>query len=222
MSKSEIIKYACPQCSRKTRFEIWKSVNVMLNPELRWEIMNDTLLKFRCKRCGFEQDVAYALLYHDQLNKHMIWWLPTLKEEETFQPEPSHQMLEMALHNYRLRVVNTYNKLKEKILIFESGLDDRAIEILKRYMWDVRLRDQGIAYEWIFFIERNIVPIHTEVVFSISPPGQEAYQIRIGGPGGYTRASDILYRVCGVPKDEITKWRIVDRDYSDLAQMGRG
>ena len=65
---------------------------------------------------------GYPLLYHDMDKRVMIWCAPRPLDQL---PSPP------LVAGHRLRVVHSPNHLVEKILAFDAGLDDRAIEILK-------------------------------------------------------------------------------------------
>lgn len=115
------------------------SVNVTLDPEYREKILDQSLFLYHCPHCGNQVHVEYGVLYHDMEQKIMIQVcsdagsaldMPPLNEslkgtkQETF------------AENYRLRCVAGILRLIEKIRIFEAGLDDYAVEILKAWLWN--------------------------------------------------------------------------------------
>ena len=66
----------------------------------------------------------------------MIFYLQTDEETEEFyhmikDESPDSSFSEMKKMNYLIRVVRSQNELLEKINIFDEGLDDRIIEIMK-------------------------------------------------------------------------------------------
>lgn len=48
--------------------------------------------------------------------------------------DPTGMITDMRKNNYLIRIVRSQNELREKIAIFDEGLDDRIIEIFKIYI----------------------------------------------------------------------------------------
>lgn len=221
MSKSSDISYTCPRCQKQSRFTVWQSINVDLDPLLKKQVMDGSLFVFHCPFCGFSQEVGYSVLYHDQRNRYMIWWIP---EEENGKQQ--YNVVELnqyarTLPGYRLRLVPSFNRLREKIYIFDCGLDDRAIEILKRYVWSAYLEDQGIQISLVFFSDSYQEGEYPAIELAILAPGGNHRIIKASGKNGYPRAVELLKKN-KVPNQELTKWRTIDHTYWDLADRGEG
>jgi Zn ribbon nucleic-acid-binding protein len=58
MSKSSDISYTCPRCQKQSRFTIWQSINVDLDPSLKQKVMDGSLFVFHCLYCGFSQKLG--------------------------------------------------------------------------------------------------------------------------------------------------------------------
>ncbi len=64
----------CPNCHRKGEFEIWDSVNVDLDPELREKIFNEELFMYHCPHCEHVTGIPLDTLYHDMKNQFMLFF----------------------------------------------------------------------------------------------------------------------------------------------------
>ena len=121
---------ACSKCGHKNGITVYRSINVSENPELKDKVRDGSLFLWKCSSCGQTNLSRYETLYHDPEKKLMIWLLPEGVEiSET-------QMNSISLHakaigGYTLRLVKDAGSLMEKVLIFDSGLDDAVIELCK-------------------------------------------------------------------------------------------
>lgn len=135
MSMSEVIQYECPNCHMKSDFTIWRSVNTMLDPELKPAIKDGSLFLFSCHHCGKKVNVTYPFLYHQMEDQIMIQLASDQKDAEDFKEflsrEPDFQALDWRQNGYKARIVMTLPDLLEKIAIFDAKLDDRIVEIGK-------------------------------------------------------------------------------------------
>jgi len=108
---------------------MWASLNVTLDPEEKSRLMDGTLTAFKCGACGHTAQVVYSLLYHDMRQTTAIWLIPPGPDGK---PGEAPDLAAMTFgKNYRTRIVDSYNQLREKILIFDAGFDDRIIEVAK-------------------------------------------------------------------------------------------
>ena len=134
MSMHHIEQIKCPKCGKDAEFEIWNSINVDLNPEMRERVLDGTLYNFKCQHCGHEDKIAYPILYNDMTHNFMIYYCDEngVKEyEDALTNLMDNELTKEITENAKYRIVTNYFQLAEKIKIFESGLDDRMIELLK-------------------------------------------------------------------------------------------
>lgn len=124
----------CPRCKHEQEYEVWRSINVDINPEMREKVLNGTLFDFKCRNCDHENKISYPVLYNDMTHDFMIYYCDESGVEECkralteiIENEDTKEIAEEA----RYRIVTNYFQLAEKIKIFEAGLDDRMIELLK-------------------------------------------------------------------------------------------
>ena len=125
---------SCPHCSAVVKTQMSPQINPQENPELRKCVLSETLFEWKCPNCGYEAEMMYPCLYHDKNNKFMVYISPnganklqSLNMEETYP----------RLNGVTKRVVTSVKQLKEKIVIFENGLNDIAIELVKFALSDV-------------------------------------------------------------------------------------
>ena len=125
----------CPTCGNLSEMTLWQSITVSDSPDLKEDLLKGKINIFRCS-CGTSALVPVPLLYHDQEKQLMISFSPCEEKDKQhlFEQvkETSRSSGELAeLTDYNLRFVCTYNELLEKLLIFDSGLWDKAVEVLK-------------------------------------------------------------------------------------------
>ena len=146
MSSHHTTVITCPACGKESDFRIWDSINTGLDPEMKKAVLDFSAFKFTCPHCGAETNVDYGFLYHQMEDKVMIHYASTDENAaemyETYTGKKFPEMFEGFLsEKYRIRIVRSLDQLREKIRIFDTGLDDRIIEIYKVILL-VRIMDQ--------------------------------------------------------------------------------
>ncbi len=129
MANVVVKNIACPKCSESTEAKLYMSINATNEPTLRADVLDEKLFKFRCGACGHEARLTYPVLYNDMKNRFMVYMIP---EVDRFQLEDVElEQKYERLRGIRKRLASDFNSFKEKVFIFESGLDDMAVEITK-------------------------------------------------------------------------------------------
>ena len=126
MSRPNQTTVTCKQCGAQQPFTAWESLNVTLNPAEKEELLKGTLTRFTCAKCNWSAEVTYPLLYHDMEKQLMIWLWPAPGE-----PDVRGMPFRSSMRDYKFRVVGSRIELVEKVFIFDAGLDDRVIEMMK-------------------------------------------------------------------------------------------
>ena len=108
---------------------MYDSVNVSLDPKLRDRVMSGEIFDWTCPQCGQVISLLHNLLYHDMKREFQVYFSPT-------ECDGINNMINDTLAKYpgmkrTFRTVDTLNALREKILIFEEGLNDIAVELSK-------------------------------------------------------------------------------------------
>ena len=120
----------CPQCGEHGEFDLWTSVNVDLDPELREKIFSEELLLWECPKSGAKIYVPFGTLYHDMTHKFMLFFQHEEPKEGKYEPMEVPKAFGLE-DGYTIRLVCGVDNLKEKIVILEHGLNDVAVERMK-------------------------------------------------------------------------------------------
>ncbi len=115
---------ACPKCGHKHKMKKYSRINVTEKPGLKEEILQNKIFFFRCEECEMSAPLTYESCYVDSKKKLVICLSP--EGEPTEEMKTWQDRKEMTR-----RIVDNINDFKEKILIADSHLDDRVIELVK-------------------------------------------------------------------------------------------
>ncbi len=127
----------CPGCSQMQDVTVWSSITVSDSPDLKADLLAGKINMLNCASCGARALLPVPLLYHDEEKKLMISFVPCndpkqktellLEMQNNYRKDPELQ----KLTDYNLRLVTEYNALLEKILIFDQGMNDKTVELIK-------------------------------------------------------------------------------------------
>ena len=127
----------CPKCGQLSDITVWSSITVKDSPDLKEDLLHGKINIFRCPSCHQAALMPSPMLYHDEEKKLMISFTPcadSAQEQQLYDSimKSSAESGELnKLEGYNLRFVTDYNELLEKLLIFDNGLNDKAIEVIK-------------------------------------------------------------------------------------------
>lgn len=155
MSMSSVEKIKCPQCGKEQDFTVWESINTVLDPELKERVRNKKVFEFKCEDCKYSANVDYGFLYHQMEDKMMIYYVQDEKGYEDARKFISGEtvtelVIDEIREQYLYRIVTSQNQLLEKLTIFDEGLDDRAIEIIK-VMYLAEAEKEKIKFDEVLF-----------------------------------------------------------------------
>ncbi len=128
MSMPHREKIKCPKCGKELEYTMWDSINTQMDFAIP-DIISGKLFEVVCDRCGQKLHLMYPILFNDMIHNVMIHYVMPGQEEEAEKAWVFSRSL-----GYRLRIVTSQEELREKTGIFNAGLDDRVIEILKVYV----------------------------------------------------------------------------------------
>ena len=151
----------CAHCGAKQKIQAWPSATVLQNPELREQVLHETLFNWNCTKCGYQALIVYPFLYHDTERRFMV----------ALNPDPDAKRLESPplADGLTKRVVRLPAELKEKVLIFEAGLDDMAIELTKLLiMGPLRKKYNGDKLR-LYFCDM----LDDRLTFAVFSPGRQ-------------------------------------------------
>ena len=139
MSSHIEVTVTCPKCNTEHTTMIWRSINTKLDPEMKAAVKDRSAFLFECPSCGEKTYMDYGFLYHQMEDNIMIHYATSDEEaveiyETLYGDDPTGMIKDMINDNYLVRIVRSQNELREKIAIFDEGLDDRIIEIIKIFI----------------------------------------------------------------------------------------
>lgn len=130
MSSSHTEKLSCPVCHHAQEFTIWDFVDASAQPELKVRLLAGTLTRMTCEQCGAETDVVHPLMYSDSDYRLLFGLIPGGADTGHLDPRLAEVDPDLA-STHQLRLVGSPNELKEKVVLADAGLDDRAVELFK-------------------------------------------------------------------------------------------
>ncbi len=163
---TEIVKdIICPQCGESQKYRLYTSISAQENPELKESILDETLFDWRCQRCSYFAAMAYPFIYLDNKAGYVICCTPGGSGRAVEPAGP--------LQGYVKRRVKNLAELKEKLLIFDNGLDDAAVELMKNALCTIVSRAYNNVRLHAYFsqVEENkmsfaiFLPRQTEPVY---------------------------------------------------------
>jgi len=138
MSISKTYSIRCPECGREQAVELYDSINVAQEPNLKNELYKNRLNRVRCIGCDTSFRIDKPLLYHDADRNILIHWMPdTVMSREEILDEFDRTMEDLRgalppdMASPRVRLVFTRAELVELVFIIEAGMEERVVEYIK-------------------------------------------------------------------------------------------
>lgn len=206
----------CPKCGQMHSTTVWNSINSKTDPDLKKEILERKINIFTCPDCEQTALMPTQLLYTDEEKKLMIYFAPCMTREEKMTIfaqacENTKEVLK-TIDGYNLRFVTTYNELMEKILIFDAGFNDKAVEFLKLM---ILLQEPEKAENRIAMYGKTE---NDYIEFLVQDKAEnQVYTSHIPRSTYDTISTELLHS--GV-KFKSFDWEIVDLDYSSKILTG--
>ena len=184
MSDSYINILKCPECGHSQKFEMWKTINTADNPEMKEKVRRKQNFRMVCDKCGKVINADHPFLYHEPDNQIMIYYVRE-DDNDTVQNE-----LGATLPGYIRRTVNYQNDLIEKLMIFDAGLDDRVVELVKAIFINEFYKANNTAnIEEVLFDastgEMRIIMMNGGRMVAAAPMAMEVYESVEKQFGGY-------------------------------------
>lgn len=165
---------ACPKCGSESEVRVFATVNVTTDRNFREQLLSGELLHFTCPSCGHVASLRYPLLYNDINNKFMVYFIPNVDRDKVTNEQLEKEYGELA--GIQRRLVSDYNDLKEKIHIFESGLDDRVIEVVKAALKDVVEKRTGEQVKGGYLSKYSVSEDKIGFTFFVGENGEQFVQ----------------------------------------------
>jgi hypothetical protein len=208
VSLSEEQPITCPGCNATSAARIHRSVNVTTEPALKEQLLTGRLFTFTCPSCGRPTRVVHPELVYQDVRGGYLLQMDALGRFDA----ASLRGLEGSLPGVT-RVVRDSNALLEKVKVFDAGLDDRVIEVLKLVL--VSSQQAGdTAMRYLF--EGTGTPSH--------PEGRDLRFTVLSSKGisgmavPRTAYEDLRARLESAGKlGPLSAWAVVDAEYARLA-----
>lgn len=175
MSRIHMENIECVACGKESPHRFWDAIDPMMNQETKDKVLSGEIFTFTCPHCGYKRRVTYDTVYQE-MGKGRTIQLVTSEDSymqalNMFADRDSHSSPVLA-HEI-VRIVLSQNQLSEKIRIFDEGLDDRIVELIKAfYLQQLYEQQPGITID--------------EVLFFVGEDGQ--YEIAFLAPDGNHRS----------------------------------
>lgn len=194
MSQKRTHEIACPFCGREQEVELWDSINVDSEPELREALLLNRVNRLECVGCGKGFRIDKPLVYQDREQDIFIHFDPltgvrTLAEVETsFREamEELNRLLPQDVPPPEVHLVVQWSELIERIFLLEEGLDARLVEHVKYMMFQqneekLPARQKGLLFdaqdstdEQLCFVVQDQTTRKLEAVLNFSRADYEA------------------------------------------------
>ena len=190
----------CPQCGESQKYRLFASINAKENPELKRRVLDETLFDWRCTRCNYFAAMAYSFLYTDPDAGYIICVTPAGEGSMT---EPTQE-----IQDFTKRSVRNLAELKEKILIFDAGFDDVAVQLVKNALCTIIRKtyqvDRVHGYfsrvnngemEFAIFLPRKYEPVYHSTKLEVYRQSQEVLRsLDFVDPQGFAKVDSRLAR----------------------------
>lgn len=208
MSQQRPYQIKCPKCGHRLAVELYESVNVKLNPELKDQLMLNQLNAVTCTECSLAFRVDKPLLYSDPDRKLLVYWLPTPDDRiDDGEDQFSEWMRDMGklipegVDAPHVHLVFSRTELVERIFLMESGLDERAIEYVKYLIYSKNPAKLDPAEKILLFDAQDstdttlrfvVQDAKTRQFESALDYGRETYQAIMETFGSGEKSADLL------------------------------
>lgn len=172
---------SCPECGAVNRVDLWPGMDHREKPLLRKKVLEESLFYWVCPHCGYQALMEYPCVYHDRDLGFLLCLLPEGTGEVPDRLPPLPEKL-------RLRLVTTPAQMKEKVLLFESGYDDVAMELVKYSLTQLVVEKWHIPSATAYFTKAD----EKEIEFAFFRPGQTRPVLQRTRIKAYRQAREIL------------------------------
>lgn len=132
----------CVACRHVFRVELARGLQISRQPEAREKILNGTYNVFACPECKTATVIETTLVYTDFERLHYIatetprtatYQTAKARHQTLFRNafESGPPLVQELAADVKRRVVFGFRALREKLVLWEAGLDDRVVEAVK-------------------------------------------------------------------------------------------
>ena len=123
----------CPHCGQKLEYNVSTVVDGAVDEYQKLAILNNKFFELNCGNCGKSMDMVYEFMYCDTEKNYMLYFVDEERADGANVAIQINQKFveEQGGDSGTARIVYELNDLIEKINIFDNGLDDRVVELMK-------------------------------------------------------------------------------------------
>ena len=176
-------KVTCPYCHIQHEFKKWTVIDTGSDPDLYDQVRSGEIFKFECPSCTSTYDMNYPFAYHEPESRLFIMYANNrddyeiarliLSGEKQSDNETVNELVNKQ--DYTKRLVFGREEFYEKLLLFDRGLDDGVMEIVKLVYGENLARTQQ---EDLFDSIRYFKDDETDAgVFFLMKEGQRAGKV---------------------------------------------
>lgn len=150
-------KFVCEKCKHEQVANIFPYINFTQNPEYYALVKELDIFNIKCEKCGYSSFIKYDALYLNESQKYFVYLLTDKTLVQKFRNQIRYFLETMLnkddkydFNEFKTRLVFDINSLIEKFAIFELGLNDVVIEIIKYGFYENNLIDTN-AFDSIYF-----------------------------------------------------------------------
>lgn len=134
MTNFKTVRINCTECGEEVVFDLYKSVNVTSNPELRSKVLDNSLFRAECFNCEHSEIINLPFTYHDNEHNFVVRLdsyadLLELKEEIREGSIEKRKYIELG-QNTKVVGVTSIADLKTAVVALENGLDWRIVGLV--------------------------------------------------------------------------------------------
>ena len=125
----------CPHCGQKLEYNVSTVIDGSVDEYQKLEILNNKFFELNCGNCGRSMDMVYEFMFCDTEKNYMLYFVEESRAEGANVAVQMTQkfMEEQGGDPGTARIVYELDDLIEKINIFDNGLDDRVVELMKYF-----------------------------------------------------------------------------------------
>ena len=186
-----VAKYVvCPKCQQQSMTNIMISANTVEDTNIRKMVFDETIFRWKCKKCGYSSKYQHPFLYNDIENRFMVYYIPHVERPKVVDQKLETEFADLA--GIRKRIVPDINSIKEKIAVFEKGINDMALELTKLAVSDVVAKETSHNVYAGYFTDMD--EEKNSISFQFFVGGERRSYIQTTRLEVYKRSLDIVRR----------------------------
>lgn len=136
MTETQSVTLPCPDCGFEQKVQVWRSVNVTLDGNLRDRLFNGEINRFECQSCGVRKFMNVPLMYHDMTRQFAIQYLPEQVIEDAEQLSSYSADGSVNTEHFPQKMIDAASYMLRPHIVFDMG------EMLRYIVFREKLADR--------------------------------------------------------------------------------